>query len=348
MLILITFVCNYLLLILPILLSVAFLTLIERKVLAATQRRVGPNFVGFLGLLQPIADAVKLIVKETILPKSANIFLFILAPLITFFVSLTAWAVIPINQFSFIADIDLGILYLLMISSLSVYGIILAGWSSNSQYAFLGSLRSTAQMISYEVSIGLILINVIIFAGSLNLHKIVAFQEHVWFIFPLFPLFLMFLVSALAETNRPPFDLPEAEGELVAGFNVEYSAIGFTLFFIAEYANIILISVLTVIFFLGGWLPLSASIIEPFFFIAVHPGLIPLINLFLNLDIINLSGALSFVIKINLVLFFFIWVRASFPRYRYDQLMRLGWKVFLPLSLGFVIFNAAFCFCFFS
>jgi NADH-quinone oxidoreductase subunit H len=348
MIILIKFLINYLLLILPILLSVAFLTLIERKVLAASQRRVGPNFVGFLGLLQPIADAVKLIFKETILPRSANIFLFIIAPLITFFLSLSAWAIVPINQFSFIADIDLGILYLLMISSLSVYGIIIAGWSSNSQYAFLGALRSSAQMISYEVSIGLILINIILFCGSLNLIKIVTFQEHVWFIIPQFPLFLMFLVSALAETNRPPFDLPEAEGELVAGFNVEYSAIGFTLFFIAEYANIILISILTVIFFLGGWLPISATLLELFSLISISPILIPFINIFFSLDIIQLSQAFIFLIKLNLVLFFFIWVRASFPRYRYDQLMRLGWKVFLPMTLGLVVLNSMFVFCFFS
>jgi NADH-quinone oxidoreductase subunit H len=339
-------VLNYLLIILPMLISVAFLTLIERKVLAATQRRVGPNFVGFLGLLQPIADAVKLIVKETILPRSANILLFIIAPLVTFFLSLSAWAVIPLNAFSVASDINLGILYIFTISSLSVYGIVIAGWASNSHYAFLGALRSAAQMISYEVSLGLILINVILCAKSLNLTKIVNFQEHVWFIFPLFPLFLMFFVSALAETNRPPFDLPEAEGELVAGYNVEYSSIGFTLFFIAEYANIILISVLTVIIFLGGWLPPSEYMINLFSIIAVPPFLIPCLNYLIQNDFFQFSTAFLFIIKLDIVLFTFIWVRATFPRYRYDQLMRLGWKVFLPMSLGMVILTSSIIFFF--
>jgi NADH-quinone oxidoreductase subunit H len=348
-----------LLLLVPILLAVAFLTLVERKVLASIQRRVGPDVVGFYGLLQPIADAAKPIVKETVLPRTANTLLFILSPISTFFLSLSGWAVVPMNSSHVIADIDLGVLYIFAVSSLSVYGIIIAGWSSDSRYAFLGSLRSAAQMISYEVSIGLILINVVLCVGSLNLSKIVAYQEHVWLIFPLFPLALLFFVSALAETNRTPFDLPEAEGEIVAGYNVEYSSIVFTLFYISEYANIILLSTLTVLFFLGGWLftmPLSfistiLTLIIPFggysflltFFQTMFPSLAFDQHYLLNLDL-GIAPGLIFAFKITLVLFLFVWVRAAFPRYRYDQLMRLGWKVFLPLSLGFVIFTSGLLF----
>jgi NADH-quinone oxidoreductase subunit H len=287
----------------------------ERKVLGSMQKRKGPNFVGFLGLLQPFADGLKLIIKESIIPGAANSKIFVLAPLLTFIVSLLGWAIIPFAENIVYADLNLGLLFLFAISSLGVYGIILAGWASNSRYAFLGSLRSAAQMISYEVSLGIILLNIILITGSLNLTEIVLFQKHIWFIIPLFPLFLLFFISSLAETNRPPFDLPEAEGELVAGYNVEYSAVGFALFFIAEYANIILMSTLSVIFFFGGWLsPFNITIlniIPPFFF---------------------------FVIKTLIIIFIFIWVRSAFPRYRYDQLMRLGWKIFLPLSLGFFSF----------
>ena len=306
----------------PILIAVAYLTLAERKTLGAMQRRKGPNVVGFFGLLQPLVDGVKLLLKETIVPSTANRWLFIFAPILTFGLSLVGWAVIPFDLGVVISDINLGVLYLFAISSLSVYGLLIAGWSSNSRYAFLGALRSAAQMVSYEVSIGLILINILICVGSLNLTQIVVFQEKVWFIFPFFPLFVMFSVSALAETNRPPFDLTEAEAELVAGYNVEYSSMGFALFFLGEYGNMILMSAIGSIFFLGGWL-------APF-----PLGFLPLSNTF------------WFALKTVSMLFFFIWVRAAFPRYRYDQLMRLGWKVFLPLSLGWVVFTASVLFAF--
>jgi len=318
-------IVKLLLVVVSLLLAVAFLTLAERKVLAAMQRRKGPNVVGIFGLLQPFADALKLLVKELVLPSAANKVIFIVAPLLTFLLSLVGWAVIPLAESVVISDINLGILYLFAVSSLGVYGIIIAGWSSNSRYPFLGALRSAAQMVSYEVSIGLIIINVILCVGSLNLTKIVMFQQYVWFIIPLFPLFLMFFISSLAETNRPPFDLPEAEAELVAGYNVEYSSVGFTLFFIGEYANIILMSTMSVILFLGGWLP-------PFPF---------------NLEVLNIfPGIFWFSIKLIFMLFLFIWVRAAFPRYRYDQLMRLGWKVFLPLSLGWVVLTSAILYAF--
>lgn len=309
-------VLSFLSIVLPVLIAVAYLTLAERKTLGAMQRRIGPNVLGFFGLLQPLADGVKLLLKETIVPSTSNNFLFIFAPILTFGLSLVGWVAIPFDFGVVISDINLGVLYVFAISSLSVYGLLIAGWSSNSRYAFLGALRSAAQMVSYEVSIGLILINVLLCVGSLNLTKIVMFQQDVWFIFPFFPLFIMFAVSALAETNRPPFDLTEAEAELVAGYNVEYSAMGFALFFLGEYGNMIFMSAFGSIFFLGGWLaPIS---------------------------ILNfLPGTLWFGIKIALMLFFFIWVRAAFPRYRYDQLMRLGWKVFLPLSLGWVVFTAS-------
>ena len=298
----------------PLLLGVAFLTLAERKVMASMQRRKGPNVVGIFGLFQPIADGLKLLVKEPVLPSSANLMIFLFAPVLTFLLSQVAWAVIPFGEGLVLADLNVGLLYLFAISSLGVYGIITAGWSSNSKYAFLGSLRSAAQMVSYEVSLGLILITVLLCVGSLNLTEIVLAQQKVWFCIPLFPLLIMFFISCLAETNRAPFDLPEAEAELVAGYNVEYSSMGFALFFLGEYANMIVMSSLCALFFLGGWLP-------------------PL-----NLAIFYwLPGVFWFGLKIIFFLFLFVWVRAAFPRYRYDQLMRLGWKVLLPLSLAWVV-----------
>lgn len=298
----------------PLLLAIAFLTLAERKVMASMQRRKGPNVVGVLGLFQPIADGLKLLVKEPILPSSANLVIFLFAPVLTFLLSQVAWAVIPFGEGLVLADLNVGLLYVFAVSSLGVYGIIMAGWSSNSKYAFLGSLRSAAQMVSYEVSIGLVLITVLLCVGSLNLTEIVMAQEKVWFCVPLFPLLIMFFISCLAETNRAPFDLPEAEAELVAGYNVEYSSMGFALFFLGEYANMIVMSSLCSLFFLGGWLP-------PF-----------------NIAFLFLvPGVFWFGIKIILFLFLFVWVRAAFPRYRYDQLMRLGWKVLLPLSLAWVV-----------
>ena len=298
----------------PLLLAIAFLTLAERKVMASMQRRKGPNVVGVLGLFQPIADGLKLLVKEPVLPSSANLVIFLFAPVLTFLLSQVAWAVIPFGEGLVLADLNVGLLYVFAVSSLGVYGIIMAGWSSNSKYAFLGSLRSAAQMVSYEVSIGLVLITVLLCVGSLNLTQIVIAQEKVWFCVPLFPLLIMFFISCLAETNRAPFDLPEAEAELVAGYNVEYSSMGFALFFLGEYANMIVMSSLCSLFFLGGWLP-------PF-----------------NIAFLFLvPGVFWFGIKIILFLFLFVWVRAAFPRYRYDQLMRLGWKVLLPLSLAWVV-----------
>jgi len=301
----------------PLLISVAYLTLAERKLMASMQRRRGPNVVGFMGLLQPLCDGLKLLLKEPVLPSSANTLIFLMAPVVTFLLSLIAWAAIPFNPGVVVADLNLGILYIFAVSSLGVYGIITAGWSSNSKYAFLGCLRSAAQMVSYEVSIGLIIICVILCVGSLNLTDIVLAQRQVWFVIPLFPLCFLFFISCLAETNRAPFDLPEAEAELVAGYNVEYSSMGFALFFLGEYANIILMSSLCAILFFGGWLP-------PFDFILFH----------------WIPGGFWFAIKICFFLFCFVWIRAAFPRYRYDQLMTLGWKVFLPLSLAWVVFVA--------
>ena len=298
----------------PLLLAIAFLTLAERKVMASMQRRKGPNVVGILGLFQPIADGLKLLVKEPVLPSSANLVIFLFAPVLTFLLSQVAWAVVPFGEGLVLADLNVGLLYVFAVSSLGVYGIIMAGWSSNSKYAFLGSLRSAAQMVSYEVSIGLVLITVLLCVGSLNLTQIVLAQEKVWFCVPLFPLLVMFFISCLAETNRAPFDLPEAEAELVAGYNVEYSSMGFALFFLGEYANMIVMSSLCSLFFLGGWLP-PFNVAFLFF----------------------VPGVFWFGIKIILFLFLFVWVRAAFPRYRYDQLMRLGWKVLLPLSLGWVV-----------
>jgi NADH-quinone oxidoreductase subunit H len=287
-------------------------------VLAAMQLRRGPNVVGPFGLFQPFADAIKAVMKETIVPSGANRLLFMFAPMLTFMLAMLAWAVIPVNDGWAIADINVGILYLFAISSLGVYGIIIAGWASNSKYAFLGALRSAAQMVSYEVSMGFVIVTVLMCVGSLNLSAIVRAQETVWFFIPLLPMFVIFFISALAETNRAPFDLPEGESELVAGFFVEYSGISFAMFFLGEYANMILMSALTTILFLGGWLPPIAS--EPFTWI---------------------PGPIWFALKIALVLFVFIWVRATFPRYRYDQLMRLGWKVFLPFSLVWLVLTAA-------
>ena len=303
----------------PVLISVAFLVYAERKILALIQLRKGPNVVGPFGLLQSFADALKLITKENILPSGSNKIVFLLAPIITMVLSLAAWAVIPFAPGWVISDINVGIMYLFAISSLGVYGIIMAGWASNSKYPFLGALRSAAQMVSYEVSIGFVIITVLLCVGSLNLTKIVEAQQTVWFAIPLLPMFIVFFISALAETNRLPFDLPEDESTLVAGFFTEYSSASFVLFFLAEYASMILMSAMTVILFLGGWLPLFD----------IYP---------LNI----IPGVIWFTVKIMFVLFLFIWVRGTFPRYRYDQLMRLGWKVFLPLSLFWVVITAGF------
>ncbi len=308
-----------LVIVLPLLGAVAYLTLMERKVIAAMQLRKGPNVVGPFGLLQPLADGLKLMLKEVIIPFKANKGLFLLAPIITFVLAMIGWAVVPFSETFVIADINVGVAYLLATSSLGVYGVIIAGWASNSKYAFLGAIRSSAQMISYEVSIGLIIISVILLTGSLNLSEIVLAQKDGWFALPMFPMFVLFFASALAETNRHPFDLPEAESELVAGYNVEYSSMPFSMFFLGEYANMILISAFTAILFLGGWLP-------------------PFDNEYLNM----IPGPFWLMAKIFFLLFCFIWVRATLPRYRYDQLMRLGWKVFLPLSLTWVVGTAAY------
>ncbi|MCH7634070.1 MAG: NADH-quinone oxidoreductase subunit NuoH [Proteobacteria bacterium] len=301
----------------PLLLAVAYLTYAERKVLAGMQLRKGPNVVGPFGLGQPIADGIKLLFKETVIPSGANKVVFIAAPVVTFLLGLIGWAVIPFDDGMVLADINVGILYLFAVSSLGVYGVIMAGWASNSKYAFLGALRSAAQMVSYEISIGFVIVTVLLCVGSLNLTEIVRAQEDLWFAVPLLPMFVIFFVSGLAETNRAPFDLPEAEAELVAGFNVEYSSMPFALFFLGEYANMILMSAMTTILFLGGWLP--PIDVAPFNWI---------------------PGPIWFGAKIAMVLFVFLWVRATFPRYRYDQLMRLGWKVFLPLSLFWVFLTA--------
>ena len=306
-----------LLFLVPLLIGVAYLTYAERKVLAAMQLRKGPNVVGPFGLFQPFADAIKMLMKETILPAGANRGLFLLAPMLTFALAMIAWAVIPVNLGWVNANINVGILYLFAISSLGVYGVIIAGWASNSKYAFLGALRSAAQMVSYEVSMGFVIVTVVLCVGSLNLTSVVEAQRNWWFCIPLFPMFVVFFISTLAETNRPPFDLPEGESEIVAGFFVEYSSMSFALFFLGEYANMILMSALTTILFLGGWL-------APF-------GLAPFTWI---------PGPVWFIAKICFCLFVFLWVRATFPRYRYDQLMRLGWKVFLPLSLFWLVLTA--------
>jgi NADH-quinone oxidoreductase subunit H len=303
--------------IVPLIVAVAYLTYAERKVLGAMQLRQGPMVVGPWGLLQPIADGIKMIGKETIIPSGANRVVFMIAPMLTFLLSLVAWAVIPFDVGLVLADINVGILYLFAISSLGVYGIIMAGWASNSKYAFLGAMRSAAQMVSYEVSIGFVIITVLICVGSLNLTDIVLAQQNVWFILPLFPMFVVFFISALAETNRSPFDLPEGESEITGGFMVEYSSMTYALFFLGEYANMILMSGMTTILFLGGWLP--PFDVAPFTWI---------------------PGVVWFLLKIAVLLFVFIWVRGTMPRFRYDQLMRLGWKVFLPFSLLWVVLTA--------
>jgi NADH-quinone oxidoreductase subunit H len=301
-------------LIVPLLIGVAYLTLFERRVMGAIQLRKGPNIVGPFGLWQPFADALKMLFKETIIPTGADRLLFIMAPMITFGLAVVAWVVIPVNNHWAVANINVGILYLFAISSLGVYGIIIAGWASNSKYAFLGALRSAAQMVSYEVSMGFVIVTVLICAGSQNLNEIVLAQRHFWFAIPLFPLFVIFFISGLAETNRAPFDLAEGESEIVAGFFVEYSAMSFALFFLGEYANMILISGMTTTLFLGGWL--SPIPFVPF-------TLIP--------------GVFWFLLKVLMCLFVFVWVRATLPRLRYDQLMALGWKVFLPITLVYLV-----------
>ena len=309
------------LIILPLLFFIAYLTYFERKVIGAMQLRKGPNVVGPFGLFQPIADGIKLLTKETIFPDKSSRFLFVLSPILTFALALLAWAVIPIDYKIVLSDINVGLMYIFAISSLGIYGIIVAGWSSNSRYAFLGSLRSAAQMISYEVSIGLIIISVLLSSGSLNLTQIVLSQKEFWYVIPHFPMFVIFFISTLAETNRAPFDLPEAESELVAGYNVEYSSMSFGLFFLGEYGNMILMSSMSTILFLGGWLP-------PFEwqYFEIVPGYI------------------WFLLKVAFLLFVFLWVRATLPRYRYDQLMTLGWKLFLPLSLLWIVVTSTFIF----
>ena len=318
LLLILNIVLKILVIVVPLLISVAYFTLAERKIMGIIQRRKGPNVIGFVGLLQPLADGLKLFVKETILPSSSNLIVFLIAPMITFILSLIGWAVIPLSENIVLSDINVGIIYLFAISSLSVFGIITAGWSSNSKYPFLGALRSAAQMISYEVSIGFVIATVALCSGSFNLSSVVLAQKHVWYWIPLMPMFIIFLVSMLAETNRHPFDLPEAEAELVSGYNVEYSAMTFALFFLGEYANMLLMSSLASILFLGGWLPLIN--ITPF-------TLVP--------------GAIWFSFKIVLGVIFFIMMRALLPRFRYDQLMFIGWKCFLPLSLGYLIFTSS-------
>ena len=316
-------VYKILFLLVPVLVSVAMIVWLDRRVWAFVQKRQGPNVVGPFGLLQSLADALKYIFKEMIIPSSSNKVIFILAPIVTMTLALIAWAVIPFGATQVLADINVGILYLFAVSSLGVYGIIMGGWASNSKYPFLGAIRSAAQMVSYEVSIGVIIINVLLCVGSLNLNDIVIAQQNLWFVIPLFPMFVIFFISALAETNRPPFDLPEAEAELVAGYQTEYSGMMYAMFWLGEYANILLMCAMGAILFLGGWL--SPIEIYPF-------TLIP--------------GALWLILKILLLFFLFALVKAIVPRYRYDQLMRLGWKVFLPFSLIWVVLTASYLFYF--
>lgn len=313
-------VAKILLITLPLLLCVAYLTYAERRVIGLMQMRRGPNVVGPFGLLQPIADAVKLLFKETIVPTATSKVVFIIAPMITFVLSLIGWAVVPFGHGLVLADINVGVLYVLAISSLGVYGIIMAGWASNSKYAFLGAIRSSAQMISYEVSMGLVIVTVLLVTGTLNLSEIVEYQRTMpfWIQLLMAPMAVVFFISVLAETNRLPFDLPEAEAELVAGYNVEYSSMSFALFFLGEYANMILVSAITVTFFMGGYLP-------PF-----------------NIEFLEfVPGLIWFVVKVTFLLFVFLWIRATLPRYRYDQLMRIGWKFFLPLTLFWVVLVAS-------
>lgn len=317
--ILFNLILKILLIIFPLLIFVALLTYFERKVIASMQLRRGPNVVGPFGLLQPLADGIKLLTKEIIIPSGSDKIVFLLAPIITFILSLVGWAVIPFDNGIVLSNINVGILYLFAVSSLGVYGIIMAGWASNSMYAFLGAMRSAAQMISYEVSIGFIIISILLCVGSLNLTDIVLAQKKVWFFIPHFPMMIIFFISTLAETNRAPFDLPEAEAELVSGYHVEYSSMPFALFFLAEYANIVLMSAMTVILFFGGWLP-------------------PFDISFFNI----IPGYIWFFLKVSFIIFLFFWVRATFPRFRYDQLMRLGWKIFLPFSLLWLILTSSY------
>jgi NADH-quinone oxidoreductase subunit H len=310
-------------LLVPVLVSVAMIVWLDRRVWAFVQKRQGPNVVGPFGLLQSLADALKYIFKEIIIPSSSNKVIFILAPIVTMTLALIAWAVIPFSATQVLADINVGILYLFAVSSLGVYGIIMGGWASNSKYPFLGAIRSAAQMVSYEVSIGVIIINVLLCVGSLNLNDIVEAQENLWFVIPLFPMFVIFFISALAETNRPPFDLPEAEAELVAGYQTEYSGMMYAMFWLGEYANILLMCAMGSILFLGGWL----SPIDMYPFILV-------------------PGAIWLILKILLLFILFALVKAIVPRYRYDQLMRLGWKVFLPMSLIWVVLTSSYLFYF--
>jgi NADH-quinone oxidoreductase subunit H len=316
-------VYKILFLLVPVLVSVAMVVWLDRRVWAFVQKRQGPNVVGPFGLLQSLADALKYIFKEMIIPSSSNKVIFILAPIVTMTLALIAWAVIPFGATQVLADINVGILYLFAVSSLGVYGIIMGGWASNSKYPFLGAIRSAAQMVSYEVSIGVIIINVLLCVGSLNLNDIVIAQQSMWFVIPLFPMFVIFFISALAETNRPPFDLPEAEAELVAGYQTEYSGMMYAMFWLGEYANILLMCAMGAILFLGGWL--SPLEIFPF-------TLIP--------------SAVWLILKILLLFFLFALVKATVPRYRYDQLMRLGWKIFLPFSLIWVVLTASYLFYF--
>ena len=316
-------VYKILFLLVPVLVSVAMIVWLDRRVWAFVQKRQGPNVVGPFGLLQSLADALKYIFKEIIIPSSSNKIIFILAPIVTMTLALIAWAVIPFSATQVLADINVGILYLFAVSSLGVYGIIMGGWASNSKYPFLGAIRSAAQMVSYEVSIGVIIINVLLCVGSLNLNDIVIAQQNMWFVIPLFPMFVIFFISALAETNRPPFDLPEAEAELVAGYQTEYSGMMYAMFWLGEYANILLMCAMGAILFLGGWM--SPIDVYPF-------TLVP--------------GAIWLILKILLLFILFALVKAIVPRYRYDQLMRLGWKVFLPLSLIWVVLTASYLFYF--
>jgi NADH-quinone oxidoreductase subunit H len=302
----------------PLLFAVAYLTWAERKVIAAMQLRKGPTHVGFAGLGQPIADAMKLLFKENVIPSDASKVVYMIAPMMVMVPAMIAWAVIPFDEGLVISDVNLGVMYLLATSALGVYGVLMAGWSSNSKYPFLGAVRTGAQMVSYEVSMGLTVLSVILMAGSMNLSEIVKAQETVWFMIPAFPMFIVFMISVLAETNRAPFDLPEAEAELVAGYFTEYSSSSFALFFLGEYANMILMSAITVVLFMGGWLP--PMDIAPFNWI---------------------PGFIWFFIKVAFILFIFLWTRATFPRFRYDQLMRLGWKVFLPFSLLWLVLTAS-------
>lgn len=301
-----------LLVVLLLLISIAYFTLLERKIMGSVHRRVGPNVVGVYGLLQPLSDGLKLFLKETVVPSTSNKVIYLVSPVITFTISLMAWAVIPYDNFAVLADLNIGALYIFAVSSLGVYGVVLSGWSSNSKYAFLGGLRSTAQMISYEVSIGFILIVIIVCTGSFNLTDIIQSQSNLWFVITFFPLFLLFFISALAETNRYPFDLPEAEAELVSGYNVEYGAVGFALFFLGEYGNMLVMSSLTSVLFFGGWL-------APCWLLSFLPG------------------SFWFSVKVCFFAGTYVWVRTVLPRFRYDQLMALGWKSFLPASLAYLI-----------